>query len=659
MLRRLFVLTLLVFWFQAPAAAETVVLPIRLDYPLVRAFFVQQLFNEPGEVATLVNREDACQSIIMREPTIEPHGNFLRVRAKMEVRTGVPVFDNCVMPMRWDGNIDASLQVRLDAPDWRLRFRVTELHFTNQKGQPHKLADVVWVFVKNSLNRQFEQLSVNLLPAVTEMREALPRFYEPEDQERIVAFLQSLRPGKIAVTAEAMVAEILANIDLEGVPVKEIVAEEALSTAELEEFLRTWETWDAFLVLQIRRLARYGLTPDEQAEVFRVLLDTRYQLAIELADEYFYGGPDIVRAQFMAAWERLAPIFRNHMGSGTKAEPMSALVYVSAVDALAVLDKVGPQLGLEISRDGLVRLARFLVAQGAPINLGYSFEPDVDLRKIMGWGNAPEATGPLFSGQELDWREPQPDQPTGDEDGQPEPADANPGGGVQGRFFGAGRCYTFLRPVLQWLAAGVDMANAAEPPPVDPQTVLKPWLPDRANYWDYLAKVHELVREEVTRLTSTGTLAPDKAAFFEKLINATVWQESCFRQFLVKQGKITYLRSWNNTSVGMMQINERVWRGFYQVEALRWDPRYNIQAGTEIVWEYLSRYIFPKAAPVGPLDDDGMARATYAIYNAGPTGLKAFLTRHASKEYSKIDQLFWSKFEQTKNGKFEGFGGCL
>lgn len=121
---------------------------------------------------------------------------------------------------------------------------------------------------------------------------------------------------------------------------------------------------------------------------------------------------------------------------------------------------------------------------------------------------------------------------------------------------------------------------------------------------------------------------------------------------------MTYLRSWNNTSVGLMQINERVWRGLYRVDALRWDPRYNIQAGSEILRMYLSDYVLKKTA-ASPLDEEGQVRATYALYNGGPQSFKNFLTRHGKRDYYKSDSLFWEKYGWASAGEFDKLKICL
>ena len=82
---------------------------------------------------------------------------------------------------------------------------------------------------------------------------------------------------------------------------------------------------------------------------------------------------------------------------------------------------------------------------------------------------------------------------------------------------------------------------------------------------------------------STGTSCPTTALI-----------ESCWRQYVVRGGKVTYLRS-QSSSVGIMQINQRVWRGFYDIERLRWDTAYNIRAGSQILARYLKDYAIPYA----------------------------------------------------------------
>jgi hypothetical protein len=61
----------------------------------------------------------------------------------------------------------------------------------------------------------------------------------------------------------------------------------------------------------------------------------------------------------------------------------------------------------------------------------------------------------------------------------------------------------------------------------------------------------------------------------------------------------------------------------------------------------------------GLTDEGVLARAVYAMYNAGPDELRRFLKRYQSDAPHLIDRLFKEKYEMTQNGDFEKIGLCL
>jgi len=102
------------------------------------------------------------------------------------------------------------------------------------------------------------------------------------------------------------------------------------------------------------------------------------------------GEPDPVRPLFVSTWARLAPLLRRLGGSLPGESALQLLGFVAAADAVAALDALGPEAGLELSADGLRRLAR-LAAPAAPEDPVATPE-DVDpaMREIFGFGPAPE-----------------------------------------------------------------------------------------------------------------------------------------------------------------------------------------------------------------------------------------------------------------------------
>jgi hypothetical protein len=60
-----------------------------------------------------------------------------------------------------------------------------------------------------------------------------------------------------------------------------------------------------------------------------------------------------------------------------------------------------------------------------------------------------------------------------------------------------------------------------------------------------------------------------------------------------------------------MQINERVWRGLYDTQKLRWDIAYNVRAGTEILLNYLLKYSLKRGEHKQRSGLDNLARSAY------------------------------------------------
>ncbi|MGB5538059.1 MAG: SPOR domain-containing protein, partial [Thiogranum sp.] len=127
---------------------------------------------------------------------------------------------------------------------------------------------------------------------------------------------------------------------------------------------------------------------------------------------------------------------------------------------------------------------------------------------------------------------------------------------------------------------------------------------------------------------------------------------------VVRQKKIVPLRS-NTGDIGLMQLNEKVWRGFYDVQKLRWDIAYNIHAGTEVLLNYLVRYALKQNEHKQRGGLDNLARATYSAYNGGPRQVSRYRNPAAASAHKKIDSAFWEKYRSVKQGKELHVAECL
>lgn len=92
-----------------------------------------------------------------------------------------------------------------------------------------------------------------------------------------------------------------------------------------------------------------------------------------------------------------------------------------------------------------------------------------------------------------------------------------------------------------------------------------------------------------------------------------------------------------------MQINQRVWRGLYNVERLKWDTAYNAQAGAEILARYFHQYGIEEGKRTGRVED--VVRATYAVYNAGPKAVSRYRDPASTPRERRVDGDFWDRYQ--------------
>jgi soluble lytic murein transglycosylase-like protein len=175
---------------------------------------------------------------------------------------------------------------------------------------------------------------------------------------------------------------------------------------------------------------------------------------------------------------------------------------------------------------------------------------------------------------------------------------------------------------------------------------------------DYRATVDRLLTMAAERARDPDTLDERFDELFAHLVKATAWQESCWRQFIRRGNKLVPLRSPVG-SVGIMQVNLRVWRGLYDQKGLLGDIAYNARAGAEILLHYLRDYGLARGEHRQPGGPDALVRAVYAVYNGGPRQLVRYRGPNAPKPIRRIVDAFFEKYQKMQQGRELEVASCF
>lgn len=625
------------------AGAREVTFPITLDDRFLTSQLEHEAYRDPGGSARAFDDGSGCNSLVLFDPSVRAEPGRLRVRTSAEARLGVEAGGRCLLPLSWSGLIELLEEPRLDPDAPVVRFVVVDSRLLDPDGEEPLATGTLWSWVKDHVHPRLET-RIDLQRPVDELRSLLPAFGVAARGGTLDQALASLALDGVEVRDGGVEVRVRLEVPEPPQPTEVVVVAEATDVAATpaaaaspspaetagatppaatvsaapepplsEDELRRWQTalqqWDAFLTFVVKVTGRDAKVVDLRKALLEILLDERYALLDALANPD-PTRQDPVRPLFLRTWARLAPVLRQVSDRLPADEALRYLAFVSAGDALQALDQLGPEYGIEISADGLRRFARLVAPTSAEDPLLYGEEVDPQLRELFGFG-------PPIA-----------------------PPEENPE----------------VEPTSWWWLGST--AWAAEGPDRELLKRLNSWAPTRNDIEEYVPLAYRLLQSVTDGLLAQHAVPAAHQPVFRALVPATAWKESCWRQFVKRGGKLVPLTS-RVGSIGIMQVNVSVWRGFYDVQGLRRDIGYNARAGGDILTRYFLDYALARGEAEKGGGPDALARAAYAAYNGGPGELGRYRQDGRSKRERRVDREFLDNYLRVKGGDVTGVVECF
>jgi len=592
---------IIVFLLAVPAGlmAATIELPLTLRTALLQQTLAMHINPEPGK-PTVLFQEGPYRYLHSERPQLNIRNGEPHFSAHIVASFGSNVLGVMPMGVIWSGSIDMTLSPYVDE-QWQLRYRIVDSALYDDAGVKPMMTGLVWDLVKRFLHPRLEKYSLDLTPPQQEIVAFLRACASPSEADQLDETLNSIATGVLRVESNGFVVPLVLTVAESPEPALMPEPVEApLTPVELENFQKTLEPWDAFLVFVIKNAGLDFVDAPMRVQLFDLLISSRYQLLPILTGEVRPDAGDPLRALFVDAWQNLRVIIEEAEQRGLiQQQAIRYMTFVNAGDALLTLDAAAPNLGMQLSSDGLRRLARTLQPSGVEDPLRFDWEVDPVLRDLFKFAPEPEPEAVVLE-QSL-----------------------------------SRRLLDFLIPI----------AYAAEP---DLFKSLDRWVPQSQEELEqYQQLLAQLLQTIVAEELQHGELDARYSAVFQHLVPTTALMESCWRQFVDVHGQVTYLRSQAG-SIGMMQINQNVWRGIYNVERLRWEVAYNTRAGVQILLRYLKQYGITVAEKSN--NPNYAPRATYSVYNAGPKAARRFMKKESTAREKRVDDKFWTIYQGVAAG---------
>jgi hypothetical protein len=595
--------------------AGEISVPLRVPLALLREPLAG-LSALPDQAPRELYRKGSCRYFQTGSPVLEQRPDGLHFITHVAGRWAMEIAGRCIGLSAWSGTADLEL-VPVVSEDGRLHLRISRSTLRDDTGRGAPLLGFIVNLSRRFINTRIEAFSYDLTPPREEILAVLRDCIPPAMLPDIGEALRSLHLGEAGLEPGTVTVPLMLTIPdawREPPPVRPAAA--PLDETAIRSLEQAFRPLDAFVVFVVKRAGVELTDPELRERLFELLLESRYRLVDILSGEAEVVSGDPLRYLFIADWEDLRELIAAAAQRGLiRGRLLEYAMFINAGDVLLAIDREAPGLGMEITADGLRRLARTL-QPGVADPLKFDQAVDPDLRRLFDFG---------------------PDAPPPSPSVIPTPETS------------------LWERLLARLFSPAHAAEIADDPEAELGKRLDRWVPTGEQLTDYQGVVNSLLLLAADRQLVASGLNPDHAAIYRHLLPATALIESCWRQFVREDGKVTFLKS-SAGSIGMMQINQHVWRGFYEIERLKWDVPYNVRAGAEILLRYLQTDAIPLAAKTG--ETDHIPRATYCVYNAGPKAVRRFLNAKGSARARAVDERLWKLYQGIAAGGMVDLQQC-
>ena len=285
--------------------AETISVPLKIDFSLLRQLVVTQLFKTKSASMELLNDPDGCSEIVLSDPKFSEFDGHLRINSRLSAKLALKMMDQCNPLMAWDGHIQliSDPVIKTDNPH-QIYLQVIDSELTslnNERLASGALGDQV----RKLVHPLFGRFHLDLVPSINELKDFLPLFLPKHTQVQLNQILASLHLTQMRVTADGIHSELMFDV----VPIAEpLQPEQVLTQQEQLQWRQKWQSMDALLTHTIKHFAAVTKLDDLKLTLFDILMDARYSLLDALQQEQ---ANDPVRHWFINSWTQLIPVVKK------------------------------------------------------------------------------------------------------------------------------------------------------------------------------------------------------------------------------------------------------------------------------------------------------------------------------------------------------------
>ena len=318
---------------------------------------VSQLFKGEGGAADVWNDKHKCSFLKLFNPRISGQNGQIKLLNDVQAQFGKSFGGQCIPFIAWDGALETLQQPTVSADGSVLSLPVTKANAFDRQGRQLDI-DKLQELIRKVAEPKLAQVKVDLNESRGDMERTLTGFLPKENAGEIKKILSTLKFSGAEANDNGIKVELAFDAPLKKVDPK---PEAPFTDAEQKQWQSNWQEWDGFLSKAINQAASETQSSELRDTLTEILLESRsaFQAGLKAQSP---ESSDPVRVFFTQTWQKLAPQLRMLAKELPEVESLRYLTFIAATDVMYELENIGAPFGLEVSSDGLRRLARMLMA---------------------------------------------------------------------------------------------------------------------------------------------------------------------------------------------------------------------------------------------------------------------------------------------------------
>jgi len=342
--------------FAESGVADQYTLPVQLDYSLIKKAIITQLYKGAGNTAELWNDKQGCSYLKLSDPQVSGQKGQIKLLNNLQARFGTGLGGQCVTLFEWGGVLETLQQPTINSSQSVLSLPITKVTATDREGRT-VTNDKVQELIKRFAEPQLSAVKIDLNESRAAIEKTVTEFLPKGNAAEVKEMLNTLKFTSADANDDGVAIKLAFNAPAKTAAKKPVTA---FSEAEQKQWQANWQEWDAFVRKAIQQASDDAQSPELRDTLMEILLESRSAFQAGLK-EHDANGDDPVRVFFTQTWQRLAPQLKTLAKELPEIQGLRYMTFIAATDVIYELENIGAPFGLDISSDGLRRLARILI----------------------------------------------------------------------------------------------------------------------------------------------------------------------------------------------------------------------------------------------------------------------------------------------------------